>query len=186
MERGRSLFANCAGCHGSIGEGVVGLAPRLNSTTYLAIISNDYVRATLKAGRPGTNMIPWGAAMSREDIDALVAYVRSWQTRDGLPLDESPLAGKAEQGGEIYGLHCARCHGGAGAGYSASGPGTAIGRRGFLDVATNGTIRAIVANGKADTPMRPFTDGKPGEEPYAVLKPEQIDAVIAWLRANAW
>lgn len=184
VERGRVVFGNCSGCHGPKGEGMVGMAPRLNSGTWLAIVSNRYLRSTLQKGRPGTDMIAWGAAMPAADLDAVVAYIRSWQTWDALELDESPLRGDAADGAALYAQNCARCHGEGGAGYAAQGPGTAIGRRGFLDEASNGMIRAIVQNGKTDTPMQPFAEGRGA--PYAVLEPEQIDSIIAYLRASAW
>ena len=38
---GKQLFAMCASCHGADGEGRVGIAPRLNSASYLAVVSND-------------------------------------------------------------------------------------------------------------------------------------------------
>jgi mono/diheme cytochrome c family protein len=106
VARGARLFAptadggyNCAGCHGE--EGVGGVAPRftLNDengdykagviwyapalNTVLLRFSEDEVRQILVYGRPGTPMPAWGAEgggpMTTQQIDELVAYLRSIQ-----------------------------------------------------------------------------------------------------------
>lgn len=181
---GKEKYAMCVGCHGAEGEGRVGMAPRLNSGSYLAIVSNDFLERTIVEGRAGTNMIGWGATMNEADVDGLVAYIRSWQTTDGVELDEGDLNGNLEDGGRVWLDICSRCHGRSGAGYSEAGSGTGIGRKAFLDQISNGQLRGIIAQGKDNTPMRPF-DGK---SPVAVanLTPAEIDSVILYLRQNAW
>lgn len=184
VERGRQLYANCTGCHGASGDGLTGMAPRLNSATWLSIVSNDYIRDTLMGGRPGTTMIAWGKAMPASDLDALVAFIRSWQTLDGYALDEAPLRGDEALGRAVFQERCARCHGGGGEGYSAKGPGIGIGRQGFLAEATDGMIRALLTHGKSGTEMRAFV-GAEADAPGVPLTPEQLDGVIRYLRANA-
>ncbi len=184
VEQGKALFTMCAPCHGASGKGKIGVAPRLNSPNYLAIISNDFIEQTLKRGRAGTNMAAFGAGMPQENVDALVAYIRSWQTVDGIELDESPLKGDVATGEKLFKDICARCHGRSGAGYSEAGSGTGIGRRDFLEVASNGMIRAVLRYGKDNTPMRSFSDDSPIS--VADLSDEEIDSIIQYLRANAW
>lgn len=184
VEAGKAAFMMCAGCHGMEGEGKIGIAPRLNSPNYLAMSSNDFLRDTIVKGRAGTNMAPFGAGMPPEQVDALVSYIRSWQTLPGVVLDESPLTGDVETGKAFYNDICIRCHGGAGAGYSESGSGTGIGRAGFLDVASDGFLRAVILEGKDNTPMRSFDTRSPVA--VADLEPEEIDSIIQYLRANAW
>lgn len=184
VAEGKTNFMVCSGCHGAEGEGRVGMGPRLNSASYLSTVSNDLLRTTIKEGRTGTNMIPWGATMDDAKIDTLVAYVRSWQTADGYELDESPLTGSAEQGAELYQNICSRCHGRSAAGYSEAGSGTGIGRQAFLDAATNGTLRSLIKRGKDNTQMRPFDADAPTA--VANLTDEEIDSIITYLRANAW
>ena len=184
IAKGEQLFATCAGCHGTEGEGKVGIGPRLKSTSYLSIVSNEFLKRTIAEGRAGTNMIAWGAMYSDEDVDALVALVRSWQTTDGVELDESPLKGDVAMGSERYRDICAKCHGRAGGGYSEAGSGTGIGREAFLDQASNGMLRGVVTHGKDATAMRPFSKGSPVA--VANLTSEEIDSVILYLRENAW
>ena len=183
IDRGKVMFGACSGCHGAQGEGLVGFAPRINSGPYLAIISDEFIRTTLKNGRPGTPMIAWGAAMSDEDLTAVVAYVRSWQTEDGIPLDESPLKGSAKKGEELFGQNCEPCHGTFGGGYAEDGMGIGIGYEGFLNVASNGMIRAIVTKGKTGTPMKSFVED--GMAPFGALSAKDIDSIILYLRENA-
>ncbi|MCP4804276.1 MAG: c-type cytochrome [Proteobacteria bacterium] len=184
VEKGKQLFAMCAGCHGADGEGKVGVAPRLNSPNYLAAAPNEFFSETLKTGRTGTNMAAFGASMPDEDVAAITSYIRSWQTEAGLDLDESPLTGSVADGEKIWIDICKTCHGAGGAGYSEAGSGTGIGRADFLNVSSDGFLRAIMKEGKDGTKMRSFST----DSPIAVadLTDEEIDSIIQYLRANAW
>lgn len=184
VSHGKEKFATCAGCHGEAGEGRVGMGPRLNSSSYLAIVSNDFISRTIREGRPGTNMISWASMMNDEDIAGLVAYIRSWQADDGVQLNDAPLTGTADAGQKLYMSICSRCHGRSGAGYSEAGSGTGIGRKAFLDQASDGMLRAVIAKGKDNTAMRPFDEKSPVA--VANLSPDEIDSIIKYLRANAW
>lgn len=82
-ELGARLFAStCAPCHGTAGSG--GSAPALNHPAFLKLASDHVIRATLVSGRAGTPMRsfagPAGLAnLSHAELDALVAYIRSWE-----------------------------------------------------------------------------------------------------------
>lgn len=184
IAHGQEKFMMCVGCHGTEGEGKVGTAPALNSGSYLTVVSNDLLKKTIIEGRAGTTMIGWGPMLADEDITGLVAFVRSWQTSDGVELDTSPLKGEVADGEKLYREICATCHGRSGAGYQESGSGSGIGRKGFLDQVSDGEIRGVIKLGKDNTPMRPFA----GDSPVAVanLTDEQIDGIIKYLRLNAW
>ncbi len=184
IEAGKARYAACAGCHGMAGEGRIGMGPRLNSASYLASVSNEFLTATIKDGRPQTNMIPWGAALGDDGIAELVAYLRSWQTVDGYTLDESPLTGTVSAGDELYRKICATCHGRSARGYAEAGSGTGIGSKQFLAAASNGLLRSLIHRGKDNTAMRPFDAKAPTA--VANLTDEEIDSIIQYLRANAW
>ncbi len=92
---GKQLFsAHCASCHGADGEGGAGtgvtmsrprskpiLAPGLNNPGYLAAASNSVIKTTLVRGRKGTPMRSFlEQGLSEQDIDDIVAYVRSFQS----------------------------------------------------------------------------------------------------------
>jgi len=65
--------ANCAVCHGQNREGVAGLGLPL---TPAALTQADEVYFdTIKNGRTGTAMPPWGSTLSDGDINALVHWM---------------------------------------------------------------------------------------------------------------
>jgi mono/diheme cytochrome c family protein len=79
---GGQLWAlNCAECHGAMGEGVT--APALNSQEFLSSVSDEQVKGIIAGGIPGSEMPAWladyGGPLTQQQIDALVAYIRSWQ-----------------------------------------------------------------------------------------------------------
>jgi cytochrome c oxidase cbb3-type subunit 3 len=82
-ERGEAVFAqDCANCHGSEGAGVPGKAGSVVDPTYLSLISNQYLRTVVIAGRPELGMpgfrdyVP-GKPMSAEEISDVVAWLSS-------------------------------------------------------------------------------------------------------------
>jgi len=181
---GEAIFARCQGCHGELGQGKQGMGPHLNSDTFLASASDEFLFNTIKNGREGTTMIPWGTSMSDDEIHQVMAFIRSWSDAPVAELDESPLHGDADAGEEIFGAICAACHGRTGAGYQETANGTGIGRHAFLSTATNGYLRYIAKNGKSNTRMRGFANGD--EIAVANLTDEQIENVIAYMRREAW
>lgn len=104
---GKQLFDGiCSGCHGTDGLGgplvggghvtnaIAGFSgPALNNQGFLKSATDGYIKATLMYGRVGT---PMGAylkgkqgfvELSEEEINDIVAYIRSWQKRDAGPPD---------------------------------------------------------------------------------------------------
>lgn len=184
VAKGKGHFATCAGCHGINGEGRMGMAPRLNSETFLAAASDEMLVRTISDGRPGTTMVPWGMAIDKAAIDSIVAYMRSWNEVVPAQLDQSALNGNVEAGARVFASICAACHGKSGGGYMESANGTGIGRKSFLNSVSNGFIRYLTNHGKSHTPMRPFAyDSKVA---VANLTGQQIEDVIAFLRSSAW
>jgi cytochrome c oxidase cbb3-type subunit 3 len=184
VAKGKALFGACIGCHGDGASGRVGIGPRLHSKSFLAAASDEYLVNTIKNGRAGTTMVAWGASYKDDQIHALVAYLRSLNAVEPATLNQAPLAGNVDEGARVWRNICASCHGRSGAGYQETANGTGIGRRGFLDKASNGFIRHIVSHGKSLTGMKGFGQDKPAA--VANLSPQEIDSTIAYLRKNAW
>ncbi len=65
----------CAVCHGDKRQGVSGLAPELSPDS-LERLDHAEIRDILLNGRPGTAMPPFKAALSQEEIDALVRLIK--------------------------------------------------------------------------------------------------------------
>lgn len=93
-KHGEELFNKyCVRCHGENGHGGKGtgvtlsrkrdfpiLAPALNNPGFLAAASDVMIRGTISHGREGTPMPSMLAAgLSEQDIDDIVAYIRSWE-----------------------------------------------------------------------------------------------------------
>jgi cytochrome c oxidase cbb3-type subunit 3 len=180
---GRTSFQPCAACHGEDARGRTGQGPALNSPSFLAAASDDFLRRTILHGRAGTTMPPW-PSLEGEAVSGIIAYLRSLAETEPAELNEGPLNGDVEAGGQVFASICAGCHGRTGAGYQETSNGTGIGRRAFLSDVSNGFLRYIIENGKTETQMHGFA----ADEPIAVanLTHDEIENVIAYLRANAW
>jgi mono/diheme cytochrome c family protein len=71
----------CAPCHGARGDGRTPLGrkwgiPSFRDAEWQAAHSDDAVRDTIRGGRAGTRMRPFGSKLTSEEIDAVVGYVR--------------------------------------------------------------------------------------------------------------
>jgi mono/diheme cytochrome c family protein len=91
LARGRALFtANCEGCHGPDGKGA--WAPQLNNEGFLAAATDGFLQATIVRGRKGTAMRPFGHGsqglvdFTPDDVDDIVAYMRSWSRTTPSPM----------------------------------------------------------------------------------------------------
>ncbi len=181
---GKVLFATCAACHGRDAQGRIGVGPRIASESYLAAASDAFLLDTIREGRAGTTMVAWKDRFDDSQIEGLVAYLRSLHDVEPAELDESPLEGDAANGAKIFRSICSGCHGRSGGGFQETAHGTGIGRRAFLDSASNGFIRYVVAHGKTQTAMRGFSEES--KTAVANLTPQEIDDTITYLRESSW
>jgi mono/diheme cytochrome c family protein len=126
LEQGARLFAaNCAVCHGADGQGRVGATL---AKDWSAIRPDLRVRETISNGIQGSVMPAWsqanGGPLSEADIDALTAFILSWET--GSPQNFLPLPtlgarppitpvpnveGDPNHGAVLFEQNCAVCHG---------------------------------------------------------------------------
>jgi mono/diheme cytochrome c family protein len=79
---GRQLWSlNCASCHGASGQGID--APALNSRQFLGSVADEQMHGIIAGGIPGTEMPAWwneyGGPLTDQQIQAIVAYIRTWQ-----------------------------------------------------------------------------------------------------------
>jgi mono/diheme cytochrome c family protein len=86
LNTGARLYtANCAGCHGKIGEGIEG--PALNNRILLSSATDAFLFETISIGRRGTLMqgfnqpSPVRRTLTREEIEAIVVYIRSLEAK---------------------------------------------------------------------------------------------------------
>jgi len=163
-ESGEVLFAQfCTGCHGLNGETAVGddfiLHQEVNS-------QND---ATIARGiRDGGQGMPsFHALLTTEDVNDLLALMRSWQA--GPIPTPTPIALSGE---EVFARVCARCHGQDGEG----GIAPPLNSKEFLSTNDDEAIRQWVERGTLGTSMLSWGD-------LGLLIPKQIDELVAFIRA---
>ena len=155
LQRGQALYGRyCAFCHGDRGEGYrADHATQLANEELLATASDGYLRRSIERGRPGTTMSAWskarGGPLEAEDIDAIVALIRSWGRRPYASVDGEKVEGDAARGGPIYERACQGCHGAGGRG----GTAPQLSNAELLAVASDGFLRAAIARGRPGTPM---------------------------------
>lgn len=77
-DNGAAIFAlNCAGCHGENAEGG-SVGPTLVSAE-LKAQNDDFYRQVILNGRAGTAMPAWEGRLSTQDIEDVIAFLRSKQ-----------------------------------------------------------------------------------------------------------
>ena len=182
IAQGKQLFEqNCVVCHQADAIGKPGFAPSLTNKELLSIASDRFLEGTIRDGRVGTGMPPFGH-LGRSKIKAIVAYLRSYSKLPNRAAEvdaEDEAHGDPRLGKTWFDDICATCHGDKGDGYAAGGTGTAIGKPGFLSKASDGFIRETIKNGRSNTRMRGFQ----GPEGLANLSDQEIDDIIVYMRS---
>ncbi|MCW9004702.1 MAG: cytochrome c, partial [Gammaproteobacteria bacterium] len=118
-DRGETLYDdNCAICHGHKGTGGVGIP--LGLTSFLQQAPDEYLRRTIRIGRPG-RIMPSFYRLSDKDIDAIITYIRSWKKTTIPAWDTTRITGDASAGKQLFNKHCISCHGENGQGGKGTG-----------------------------------------------------------------
>lgn len=91
---GKALYAkHCASCHGIKGEGI--RAPALGNPMLLATASDAFLRYTISEGRDSTPMPAFKDSLSKVEINAVTAYIRSrasgWNAPEAVTITQ-PLS----------------------------------------------------------------------------------------------
>ena len=182
----RTLYAeNCAGCHGSEGQG--GAAIALADPVYLAIADDASIRKVVANGAKGTSMPAFaqsaGGMLTSKQIDVLTTEMRSRWSRPGIlkgvnpPAYAAKSAGNAQQGEVVYGTYCASCHGTQGHG---SPKGSAITNDSFLALVSDQGLRTIVITGRPELGAPDWRGNVSGEP----MSDQEITDVVAWMASH--
>jgi len=181
VKKGEQLYnQNCSVCHQADAIGKPGFAPSLSNPELLSAASDKFLMATVRDGRTGTGMPPFGH-LGRENVRAIIAFLRSHPhpPNRAAEIDAQPQSqGDPRLGKQWFSDICSTCHGSKGDGYAAGGTGTAIGKPGFLGKASDGFIRTTIKHGRSNTRMLGFQ----GASGLANLSDQEIDDIIAYLR----
>jgi cbb3-type cytochrome c oxidase subunit III len=183
---GQTLYGTfCAACHGSRGQGVrypgMTVFPAVGNADFLAVASDDFIRATIAHGRPGRRMPAWGdkaGGLRPEEIDSLVKHLRSLGPTPSPEPDAKPprwVKGDPTAGAKLYGTVCAGCHGATGLGVDAP----ALNNQGLLSSATDTYLVKTIGRGRRGTFMPPF--GQPSTL-HPTLSDADIESIVAFLR----
>ena len=163
---GAALYAqNCAACHGDRGSGGIGVPLSMASAN--GLMSDVYLRKTIRHGRPG-RIMPAFAELADVEVEAIVRHVQSWGSAPPPRYTAARITGNKAQGKRLFATHCASCHGahgegGRGTGVTLSRPRDlpimppALHNPGFLASASDAMIKAILKKGIKGTPMVSFT-----------------------------
>jgi mono/diheme cytochrome c family protein/rhodanese-related sulfurtransferase len=167
----------CALCHGKNGEGNrADHAQALNNQDFLASSTDDFLRAAIDRGRPGTTMSAWGhrfgGPLSDADLDALIGRLRAWQREPALDLGGVRVVGDARRAEPVYRSTCAGCHGPRGQGASAPSLNNPV----FLATAGDGYLRYATAHGRRGTKMVAYREK---------LGPAMVDDLVLLIRTWA-
>lgn len=173
---------NCAVCHGVDGNGGVGIP--LNLPDFLAVASDDYLRNSLRNGRPG-RVMPAFNKLSDAEVEAVIGYIRSWSQQPAPVYKNDSLHGSPERGKILYVRHCTSCHGdkgrgGVGTGVTFSRPreapviAPALDNPGFQKSVSDAMLKATLLRGRKGTPMPSIA--------ALGLKEKDADDLVAYLR----
>jgi mono/diheme cytochrome c family protein len=181
-EGGRLYAENCSVCHGLSGEGGQNparagdiIAP-ISSSEYLKTRNDATIRNIISQGQPDFGMSPFadsnGGPLTSDQIDSVVAYIRSWETNPPvvLPPEVSVLPEQTWNSSQIFTLVCASCHGINGVG----GTGPALNTAGFHERYDEQALIEIVTSGHEATPMIAW-----GE----ILSDDQIKQLAEYVQA---
>jgi mono/diheme cytochrome c family protein len=159
---GQDLFTiHCASCHGDFGEGGPNparpddvIAP-ISTAEYLRTRDNFTLASIIAQGQPNFGMSPFGSnfggPLDDEQIDAIVAFMRSWENDPPVDLPPqvavSPTVSLSAE--EIFIDLCAQCHGENGIGVT----GPSLRDPDFLSMNSQQEIFDTISNGHEATAM---------------------------------
>ncbi|MBI3680771.1 MAG: c-type cytochrome [Acidobacteria bacterium] len=175
----------CAGCHGLEGQGrrAPGMAafPSIANSDFLSRVEDEFLANTIRSGRPGRRMPPWGekeGGLRPEEIQAVIRHLRSLGGVEARP-DSKParwVSGNKEEGRQLFAASCSGCHGAKGEG----GEGPALNNQVLLSKATDTYFVETIGKGRRGTGMAGF------EEPSTVrrtLTRLEIESIVSFIRS---
>lgn len=169
----------CLACHGQTGKGEgTKEGTAINNQHFLSSVSDKDLFNYVKFGREGTSMPAYGSKLSKEKLNNLVAFMRSWQTED-IPFDvPKMIEADRENGKRLYNLYCMSCHGEAGAGKKKMG--TSLSNPQYLKYTSNQQIWISIAYGRENTGMGPSLKGLEG---VRQLTGNDITDIVTYIRS---
>ena len=162
---GEKLYLqHCAACHGDTGDGGVGVP--LSLPDFQSSVSNEYLKISIKQGRPG-RVMPAFPQLSEAELDSIVKHLRTFADVAIPDEDPTPVKGDPVKGKQLYTKYCLSCHGPNGEGSKGTGVtfsrprdlpilAPALNNPGFQVAATDKMIKHALSRGRRGTPMPSF------------------------------
>lgn len=182
---GATIFgAFCSGCHGpdGLGRRSPGMPafPSPANPDFLALASDEFIRETVRLGRPGRRMPAWGqkeGGLRPDEIDKVVAHLRRL---GGVPAPARTAGAKASgdtaTGSRLFAAACAGCHGPEGLG----GEGPALNNPVLLTTATDEFLIETIARGRRGTAMEGFLEPSVARR---TLSRGEIESIVTFIRS---
>ncbi len=174
---GREGFALfCVACHGTEGRGKDYAAPpfgvpTLASDDFQSVASDDFLLLTIVEGRGERMMASWAPRASHlqgGELREIAAALRRWRPPLRALVDIQRARSSPARGAEVFGRHCAPCHGPQGEGDLAKG----ITNADFLALASDRFLLETILRGRSNTAM-------PG---WSRLSDSELGNLLAFLR----
>ena len=181
---GDELYArHCSSCHGIDGKGGVGVPLALAS--FLNSVSNEYLKKTIRLGRPG-RIMPAFESLSDAQLSAMVKHIRGWSDKPAPAENTAVIKGNSKHGKQLFKNYCAQCHGENGRGGHGTGVtfsrkrdlpviAPALNNAGFLAAASDTMIHDTITFGREGTPMTSML--------VAGLSEEDINDLVSYIRS---
>ena len=168
----------CEKCHGLNHNGSIGLPL---SSEKLKYMSNDYIKNTIRFGRPGRVMPKFN--LNDEGSNQLIKYLR--QNSKAPKYSNEVITGNIKNGKKNYNKYCSSCHnikltGGVGIGknyswnkeHKVSPP--ALANIGFLKSINDNELKFVIQNGRINSEMVAFKN---------ILTDIQTNDIVSYIRS---
>lgn len=184
---GETIYtAVCSSCHGPGGRGTrfTGLTPNpsITGVEFLQLASDDFLFQTIRNGRPGRPMLPWGDRVNGfndDELRSVIAYIRTLGGNVQYVPDPKPqiwATGDAGYGSALFNSNCSGCHGKNGVG----GDGPALGNKIFLSSVSDTFLVEMIKRGRSGTVMQGFANPSPIRR---VLTQSEIESIVVYIRS---
>src|SRR6266849_2796599 len=172
---------NCAGCHGTSGNGGATIA--LRDPVFLSIADDAVIRRAAANGVRGTAMPAFaqsaGGMLTDKQIDALVGGIRSWAEPVLLHGSNPPpyaaqTVGDLQRGAQVYETFCSSCHGPTARGGNAA---SSIVDGSYLALVSDQHLRTTVIAGRPELGAPDWRENVPGRP----MSDQDVTDVVAWV-----
>jgi mono/diheme cytochrome c family protein len=182
---GATLYGTfCAACHGPAGQGMryPGMPPfpAVGNPDFLAVASDAFIAATVRAGRPGRRMPAWGeqeGGLRPREVAEVVSHLRRLGGVKPEPDGKVRrwVKGDPREGGRLFAAYCATCHGASGEGKE----GPALNNKVLLANATDTYLTETIRRGRRGTAMEGFASSSTVRP---ALSGPEIESIVSYLR----